>query len=164
MILRNLYRRAFDLYVAVVEATGVQRKWVRWPASPTPEDLNRTPVVVRELEGQWVAYCDLGSDLVNPWSEFDAMVRSRTSVALAACKNMRDLSRESGVQYSTLWRAKDGRAIPESVIDLMGKVPHVTLLGPHGPIEDKDVVLTRDEAARLLRDPVTPEAWFRGAA
>jgi hypothetical protein len=164
MRLREVYRRAFDLHVAVMGALGVNPNWTRWPASPTPADLDRTPVSIEREGDRWVAFYDLDSVGGIAWSGFDAHVKSLTMTAIMAHKNLKDLARESGIQYSTLWRAKEGRAVPASVIDYMAKVPSVVLLGPHGPIEDRDVCLSRDEAVGLLKHPMTPEQWYRGTA
>lgn len=160
MMLRDTYRRAFSLYEAASEGAGMASTWSRWPRSPTFEDLDRSPVTLGRAGGQIVAYFDADSVGGHEWADFNQEVIMATRAALAAVKNLMEFSRETGVQYSTLWRAKDGEAVPESVIDLMGKVPHVVLLGPAGPIQGDSVSLTRDQAVGLWKRPIKPETWY----
>lgn len=152
MSLQDIYIRARELTQAYYQALGLPKEGYLENLRSTVRafDLDRWPVVIRrEHEGApWVVYLEHKPDIGDEWMLFEAHVKARTTAALQAHKNLRQLSRDTGIQYATLWRAKDGRAITKRIYALMGMVPHVTFMGPNGPIPDGEPIpkLTLEQA------------------
>lgn len=148
--LKDAFRRAFDLNVALHLATGLRSKWVRWPMSPTGEDLDLSPVRFKVEGDLHVAYLDLAASPTTMWRELRDQVVADTVAAVRAEKNLKFFGREHGVDYSVLWRAKSGRTVPDSVVALMGKVPQIVLRGPLGESYEGAVTLTTADLGALM--------------
>lgn len=152
MKLQSIYMRAAEMAKAYYTCLGLRGEDLpdRLKSSPRLIDLDRWPVVIRPqgVGLPWRVSYEYKADAGSEWMDFEIGVRNATMAALAAHPNLKELSRTSGVQYATLWRAKDGRAITKGIIELMGQTPDVVFWGLHGVIPDGVPVpaMTREQA------------------
>lgn len=130
--LRTHYRSAFVLVKLLYGRLGLLETWIRWPVSPSAEELDALPVAIHaQGEGEpWAVTLDFTSIGGRHWRDFERKVHADTSAALKGVENLKAFHERIGIAYSTLWRAKEGVAVPESVVEAMGQCPDVVVVVP----------------------------------